>query len=535
MHWRQPPAAVMACAADTALASAEPHAGPGPVQAALLASLPALVLLVVTPARIYIGNQPHFDHRYALVLHLGLLYVLVVLVLYVLFRAAPRLRIPIGYSLGLVGTFIFGVSVLAPSPVDELVGGGIRGIETSPVSVLLDVALLLVLGALVRLTPAPTLVRVACVFSVLAAALVPAAVLFEAARAEEPVIDWAVGERPGPASVADSPNVYHLVFDGFDATVFGRILAELDLAPVFTGFVWYENARSNYTSTRLSFSSFMTGRVFDETITDEEGGRIGRTEGLVRTLGANGYTVTQYNGYFVNNHVLTHVRHSTPLLEDRLYGRLRHLVQILDLSILLSAPTVLKAHTAIDGRGLAGHVLARGPRSLADWTRNGPVLNRMLFDGMTADEAARPARGQYINAHFLLPHTPHVLSAECEYQPERFDSRVTLVAQSMCTVAKITEFVELLRLLGRFRDAMIVIHSDHGTLHRYRPLLMVKAPGRAAEEFETALEVVQLADVAPTIQSTLDLDLTGLDGIPLDDTPGVTREIDLWAAKPSLK
>jgi len=68
MHWRQPPAAVMPGLADIAPICAEPREEPGPVQAALLASLPALVL------------------------HLSLVYLLVVLVLCVLFRAVPRLR-----------------------------------------------------------------------------------------------------------------------------------------------------------------------------------------------------------------------------------------------------------------------------------------------------------------------------------------------------------------------------------------------------------------------------------------------------------
>jgi len=156
---------------------------------------------------------------------------------------------------------------------------------------------------------------------------------------------------------------------------------------------------------------------------------------------------------------------------------------------------------------------------------------------MIADEAERPARGQYVNGHFLLPHLPSVLSAECEYQPKRHvRSHVTLVAQSMCTVTKLTEFVGALRRLGRFQDAMIIIHADHGTLRRERPLLLVKYPRREAEPFEIAPHVVQLADIAPTIHESLGLEHTRFDGVPLDhDAPGARQEITVWLAKPTPK
>ncbi len=515
------------------VSAAQPGVTPGALQSALLAALPVLVLLVLTPASIYIGNQAHFDHRPFVLFHLALAYALIVLLLFLLFRAVAGLRRAVAYPLALLGAIMLGGSMLAPSPVKELLGGGIHGLVLAPAAVLIDVCLIAVVFALVRFVRTSVLVRATCVFSVLAAALVPSVVAVEAARAPEPVIDWARESRPPPVPIADSPSVYHLVFDGFDAATFGQIVEGLDLGGELAGFVWYEKALTNYTSTRLSFPSFMTGRVFGKTMTDETGGRLGRREGLVKTLSRKGYTVTQYNAYFVNNHTLTHVRRSTALIEEALYGRLRHLTQFLDLSVLLAAPSVLKPLTVSDGRGLASQLLAAENRAVADWTRNPPLLTRMLFDLMLDEEAGRPPRGQYVNGHFLIPHAPHVLSSECEYQPGRTASTLTLVAQSVCAVNKIRQLIGELRRLGRFTDAMVVIHGDHGTIHRDRPLLLFKQPGRAEEPFEIASHVVQLADVVPTIHRLLGLELDGLDGVPLDDA-SAERNIRVYLAKPLL-
>ncbi len=507
---------------------------PRPFQSAVTAALPALVLLVLTPANIYIGNQPHFDHNFVVVLHLCFVYAVVTLSLYLLFRAAPGLCRWVAYPAGVLGALMLGVSMFSPSPVDELLGGGIRDIELSTGALLIDAGLIIALAVLVTLVPAPKIIDITCVFSLLAAVAAPATVMFEARRADESVVAWLRDAPAPPDASIDRPNIYHLVFDGFDATLFERLVPELGLEANLAGFVWYPNALSNYTSTRLSFPSFMTGRIFDESVTDETGGRIGRREGLVKSLAEIGYTVTQYNGYYLNNHARAHVRRSTAELDAALFGRLRQLVQLLDLSILLATPSVLKPYTALDGRGLVGHWALRGPRSLADWTRNPPVLSRMLFDRMLEDEGQRPARGQYVNGHFLIPHSPFVLSARCEYQPSRTKSLVTLTAQSMCTIAKLTELVDRLRALDRLEDAMVVVHADHGTMRRDRPLLLVKPPGRSDEKLEVARQVVQLADIAPTIHKAVGLDVAGFDGRPLDETKGVDREIKVFIANPAL-
>ena len=496
---------------------------PGPISSALLASLPLLMILVLTPAHIYVGNQPDFDYEHVVIFHLSLFHLFAVLGFYLVFRVIPRLRKPISYPLAVTGVFLLAVHLVTLSPTDFQLHSGIYFVEESSKWALFEVGVLSALWVLVRFCSASKLVDIASLLCALLIVAVPGVVAYEAARADQSVAGWMKVSSAGPARIADSPNVYHFVFDGFEGSLFERIVSELDLESSLAGFVWYSNAFSDYITTRLSFPSFMNGRLYDKATLNEAGGKLTRTEGLVKTLASKGYKVTQYNAYYINNHAIAHERHSTTSIEADAYGNLRRLVQLLDLSVLLATPQVLKAQTAIDGRGLFSHWFLRTRHAYADWTRNPPLLSLMLLDQLLKDERRRPARGQYVNAHFLIPHAPESLTAECQYAPAMSRLVVNLAEQTICTVVKIREIADTLRALDRFRDAMIVIHSDHGTLRPDRPLVLVKYPGAQTEPFRIARHEVQLIDIAPTILDALGLDHADLDGVNLQNDEARAR------------
>ena len=405
--------------------------------------------------------------------------------------------------------------------------------EPSLGSTLVDLAPLGALWVVARLVPTNLLVDISAVFVALVSATVPAAVLVEANASGGHLDRWEQRAQAPPQPGTDSINVYHLVFDGFEGALFRRIIGGFDLESRLGGFVFYENTYSNYTATSRSFPSFMTGRLFDAQTAEERVGEIGRSEGLVKTLAEHGYTVSQYNAYFINHHQRAHRRRSVTEIERRLYGDLRHLGELLDLSVLVSTPVAIKPLVIRDGTGPAGRWLRLTGQGIADWSRNPPLLSHMLAEQMLAEEADRPARGQYVLAHLLLPHAPFSLATDCEYQSRRRSTYVNLIEQTTCAVRIVVDLVEVLREHDRFRDALIVVHSDHGNLQKDRPLLLVKYPGRAGQPLETARHVVQLIDVAPTILEVLDLADPELPGVVLwNDTPHVRQEIQVWVSQP---
>ncbi len=504
---------------------------PGPAQAALLASLPLFALLVLAPTHVYVGNPQYFDHKYMLVMHLAAVHALVTIALFLVFYIAPVLRRFIAYPLGIAGVFLCTSYVVTPNVLPELPQGGLAGITEPAIWTLLEAALAIFLLVMVRVVRTRRLVEITSVFAGLLLIALPAFVFIGAHRADDSVSRWMDHAPAWPEQSSNSMDVYHLIFDGFDGTVFGQIVEQAGMSDRFNGFVWYSQAYSNYTSTRLSFPSFMTGRVFDQSITDKSAGAIGRSEGLVSTLADRGMRVTQYNGYFVNNHKRAHRRISSVALENELYGDLRYMIQLLDVSLLVIAPNVLKQETVINYRGIFSHMLRDTSLSVADWTRNPPLISRMLFARLVSDLPQLPLGGNYVNAHLLIPHTPPDLNANCGYEPSRVRNGFTLLEQTVCATVTIGEFADALRRLGRFTDALIVVHSDHGTINRERPLLLVKYPGRADEAMEQVPYPVQLLDVAPTVLQALGLDTSKLEGLPLPQVRADTvREFKVWTA-----
>ncbi|MGH9163281.1 MAG: sulfatase-like hydrolase/transferase, partial [Vicinamibacteraceae bacterium] len=165
-----------------------------------------------------------------------------------------------------------------------------------------------------------------------------------------------------------------------------------------------------------------------------------------------------------------------------------------------------------------------------------PVRSLHGFRKLIAVEGSRrppPDAPRYVFAHLILPHVPLVLKADCTVQPGR---DTTVLAQSECTLRTLLEVVGALEQRRRLRDALILIHADHGARHvvrngelaeasggsyglewswgRARPLMLIKPAGVAAEA-PLAIDErpADLYDVFPTILDSVEtgigLRLTG--------------------------
>ncbi|MCM2258610.1 MAG: LTA synthase family protein, partial [Vicinamibacteria bacterium] len=142
------------------------------------------------------------------------------------------------------------------------------------------------------------------------------------------------------------------------------------------------------------------------------------------------------------------------------------------------------------------------------------------------EEPRRPASGQYVFVHVMLPHTPYVLAADCTVVsdpdhegPGPGGGASNPVEHARCATAQILAWVELLERLGRLDDALVVIHADHGALldwssgepvrpplagaRSLRSLLLVKLPGAPRTgSLQISDAPATLLDVAPTILGT---------------------------------
>lgn len=129
--------------------------------------------------------------------------------------------------------------------------------------------------------------------------------------------------------------------------------------------------------------------------------------------------------------------------------------------------------------------------------------------------AATVPRGSHVFAHFLVPHAPYLLTRDCrvsgtfeagyylasrfpaaERQAKRTEYYTAYIEQMRCVQSKIEDLLQRILELDSYRDAVIVIHGDHGSrisngnvvedlgardfLDNYGTFFAVKAPEKAA-------------------------------------------------------
>ena len=115
----------------------------------------------------------------------------------------------------------------------------------------------------------------------------------------------------------------------------------------------------------------------------------------------------------------------------------------------------------------------------------GPIPVIPVFDKLIADIANAPA-GSAFFAHLLVPHHRYSVDGRCEIRrpvvhwnsPQFADtapggrvntarSRATrydeYVDQVECALAKVDELIEAMRSAGKFENAIVIVHGDHGS------------------------------------------------------------------------
>lgn len=522
--------------AGLAKAGAKPAGGQGSGAAA--AVLPGLVLFFFLPANIYTHNQGDLDYNLALLVPFG-----AALAAYLLLLAAVSLykagRPAIYKTLFFIGLFLLIRDMAAPLEVGELAGSlAIRDVSEPVGYMIIDGLLALGTLAAIFLVPWGPIKRFAGLVVIILALAHAAIFGFSLDGRSHLTFAGQEPEHPTspPARPAQAGNVYHLILDGFSSQVLEAILRDPGLARSLEGFTFFRRARSNYLFTGLSIPSFMTGTLapyqkqgqsLDQwKLTVKRWTRKATTRGILESAYQAGYTVTQY----MNTRLFfPHQRASTIYYGAQLFGELavrQAMVRFADLWLLRAAPTILKQETwTEENRGrLAGLLAEPGDHAWAYWGV------RQLAK-MTQAEAARPARGQYVYGHFLMPHRPLVLDADCRYRPGGKTAEGYL-AQATCVVKKVAEFLNELKRLGRFDDALILVHADHasrlapvadqresmpawlieeidkikpgkvaGTTHQNLnlPLVLIKPPGAARGPLLRTDKVGQLLDLAATI------------------------------------
>lgn len=506
----------------------------------IVASSPFIFMLFSVPAKIYFRNQGELEYRSQYLLWIGLMVALLPLVGTLVMATVPPFPNIAFYA----WLFFMVRDQLLPPRLKDFKGGLVlNNLLVVPGATLIEVALIGLAAVGVVFLPIEGYVVWAA-----------AAVLFFTVDA---LIDLVRSVRPLVCREQDKPgvfrgevggdrgrgNVYHLVFDSYFGPGMSDYLETRGANGEFLdGFEYFPNVVSNYDHTHPSVASFMTGKYIqpDAVKSYVESWKSG---GVIGAFAASGYHIWQYvvSEWWLHDDV----RHWCTL--DRYLSPRTRLLEFLDLVLLRMAPSALRSRLFSES-GCLGFLSAR---LVPDIVRSAP-LNSLpygsarLFNDLMDEELTRPAQGQYVHAHFYLPHMPYIFDENGNAGESDFQR------QMRYTTVLIDRFLQLLKEQGKYENATIVLQSDHavaggrpgdGLLYRVgdsgmthqkvnevRPLLLIKREGAQGEVLKVSNSYVQLADVAPTLMGMHGLQgEDGTDGADLyTQDRHAEREMSVW-------
>ncbi len=429
----------------------------------VVAWFPALVCFVLIPLAVYLPNQREYDYDVTVILpFLGAaLAALVLLSPLALVRSSLRTKIAI--ILFYLGAFVALSDILAPAPLTLLEDYSKLDFLDEPLRLTL-IQLALAVGLLICLWKLPGwIVREVAFILVLG-------VLVSEGATVAVNLSWrsnftSLGVRAHPTvkedvrqkAPAKTGNIYQLIFDGYSSCKFLQAAERLGKEKSFEGFTFFRRARSSYIYTPLSYANFMTASLFDGRSLQGWQDRA-LDSGLVEKLYQSGYTIWFYPVGL--RYVHKRAGHVRPPDEKAWLN-----TNFLRVCVIRIAPNPIRQETNSILRDMAGAWREEEERS-PERDAGGPAARESApgvgrccssMADLLRDETSRPAQGQYVYFHIMLPHPP--LLYDCQCNPS---SRATYEDNACCAARLMAEFIQRLKDLGRFEDSLIILQSDHG-------------------------------------------------------------------------
>ena len=340
----------------------------------------------------------------------------------------------------------------------------------------------------------------------------------------------------------DGPNVVHIVLDGFQGSVFGHLVEQQPgLGEDFSGFTYFRDTLTPSDVTYLSLPASLSGRPFDNQTTIAEYHDANIDSGnLYHFLHGKGLEIDVATPVWWNDRQdIFSAYYWLPAPFVGLHETIRATAwYLLDISLFRQVPSAFKPAIYSDGTWLLSSRFSEAPEQRFEHFAHNAFLQRLTE---TAELGRQ--RSTYKLIHLITPHAPLVSRADCGFTGRELPMTLEATAgQSLCTTDRVLDFLQKLRELGIYDEALIVIHGDHGggvpfpmvdeageTISSLEllprqggnplPLLMVKPPG-AGGPLAVSDRFVSLADIPATVSGRLGLE---------HSFPGV----DVFSAEPA--
>jgi len=321
-------------------------------------------------------------------------------------------------------------------------------------------------------------------------------------------------------------NVIHLVLDQFGSIQFRELLrARPDLAAAFDGFTFFPDTTSSTAVTYLSVPSFLSAKVFTNTVPVAEFLKQNYEGGNLHShLARNGFDidVATHNWFLAKRDFDTaYYKIPTPYLPDTATYSSAFLF---DVGLFRASPDFLKPVVYNRQTWLFSRAMTRG---LAAPFQHISGLS-FLRDLAETCKIAR-ARPVYKYLHINSPHPPLVTDKNLQYAGEGLPfTAENMLRQAESSLQSVVCLLDGLKDAGVFDSSLILIHSDHGSGVRLDieengrpnagaergampdgdealPLLLIKPP-RSRGAIKVSTVQGELGDLPATICALLKVD-----------------------------
>ncbi|MBX7144810.1 MAG: sulfatase-like hydrolase/transferase [Oligoflexia bacterium] len=319
--------------------------------------------------------------------------------------------------------------------------------------------------------------------------------------------------------VSSNGGTYILLLDAFYSPIFETLLKrEPDLAERFSGFTFYRQATSDFTSTVLSIPAIMTGKPFDSSERLEQYfDDTFRQTSLVPKLTSYGIdarlaSMPQFCRFLQSSRCLP----LASLLEnDAGGGSRREAATLMNFTLFRLVPQVLKERYVL---GVSGPFNVINPPIPFSSSPRSSDLQLEIASTIVQNMQAGAELRTFRFAHLLLPHQPIRVDRECgPVRARKAINAAAYEAQSRCAIKLALAIVRKLKELQAFDNSLVIVMADHGVNLQYGifdpqfaqnndllnhskvlPLLLVKPP-RSNGPFSVSDAPVKLSDLTPSV------------------------------------
>lgn len=263
-------------------------------------------------------------------------------------------------------------------------------------------------------------------------------------------------------------NVYHILLDNYLSESFAYS-AGADAARRYPGFTFYTRFNTNFPRTSSSEMALIEGRLPRPGMSIREWPERALRRGFWADLVASnvGLWIYPYGRYLcpqgaVKCAASSDMEPDAPAAATRAATIDLWALRLLPVSLRdrLSASQSWFSVTSAFGSvfGAARHA-APGVTTVSALPTQ--YFNLKQFDELLADEIRRPAHGQYVYYHAMIPHPDFIFDEQCNVVKVTGEP-ASYLAFVRCANLMLERLVQTLDRLGRLDEALVIVHADHG-------------------------------------------------------------------------